>query len=158
MSDQGQESAKPHGGASRPTIDIIGPRVREIERFMEDLKPLFSKGDEPLPIKPRMDVAETSSGLELTFEAPGLEPGDLEITLLDGLLTVRGQKPCLCEPAEKHYCQVECGHGDFSWPLDLPPDARADGVTATLSKGLLTIVVPVGGAPEPRRIEVRGAD
>jgi HSP20 family protein len=157
MSDQTQDSAKSKAGQKRPFLDLISRRKRQIDRFMEEVAPLLADADAPIPARVPMDLIQTANGFELQVEAPGLEPGDIAVTVHDGRLTIQGEKACVCETENKKYCQIECGHGAFSRSIDLPEGANVDRIAASLGKGVLTVALPVGGEAEPRRIAVTAA-
>jgi HSP20 family protein len=146
------------GPSARPVVDVVGPRRREIDRLMQELSPLFADGDKPLPAHILLDVVETPDGLRLMAEVPGLEPGDLDVSVLNDVLTLHGRKSCdgACEGAKARLS--ECGHGEFTRTVELPTRADLDRITASLGKGVLTIQVPYGAQPQPRKIAVTETD
>jgi HSP20 family protein len=88
---------------------------------------------------PSLDVAETGDSLVVTLEVPGLERRDVEITLHDGLLTIKGEKRRAPE-ARYHHAERACGV--FVRTLRLPAAVDAARVTATVKNGLLTVTLP----------------
>ncbi len=88
---------------------------------------------------PSLDVAETTDSLVATLEVPGLERPDVEITLHDGLLTIKGEKRRAPE-ARYHHAERACGV--FIRTLRLPAAVDAARVTATVKNGLLTVTLP----------------
>jgi HSP20 family protein len=81
---------------ARPETFVFGPLQREIDRLFDD----FARGLAPLQgqiqglptLMPKMDVSETDKEIEITVEMPGLERKDVDITVEDDVLTVRGEK------------------------------------------------------------------
>jgi HSP20 family protein len=102
---------------------------------------------------PPMDLHETASEYVLTAEVPGLRQEDLRIHLQDSRLTVAGVRR---EPDRtcEQYHRVERGHGSFSRTFQLPHAVIAEGITADLRNGVLTVTCPKTADPEARRIEI----
>jgi HSP20 family protein len=79
--------------AARPEIGFFGTLQREVDRlfdeFSRDLTPLQQVANN---LVPRIDVAETDDAIEVSAELPGLERGDVDITLDDNVLTIRAEK------------------------------------------------------------------
>jgi len=101
---------------------------------------------------PAVDLCETATAFVLTAELPGLSRDQVEISLHEGRLTIRGRRDArvTCE----HYHQVERGHGEFARSFSLPPHVDASGISAELAAGVLTITVPKRTEPGPRRVDV----
>jgi HSP20 family protein len=130
----------------------------EIERVFEGFKPTLAEpawsGD---GFAPRLDVTQRDSELEVTAELPGVKPGDVEITLEGDMLTVRGEKKADAERKDAIGRVRERRWGSFSRTIRLPFEPPADKVEAHFMDGVLslTMKVPEGAAPKPRRIEVK---
>jgi HSP20 family protein len=143
--------------ATRPVFNVFGNLQREIDRLFEDFAPGLGAGRTLVDVKTRMDLAETKDGLELTVELPGLEEKDIDVSVSDGLLTVSGEKKVESERKEQNYHFVERSYGSFSRSIALPEGVKADQIKATMSKGVLTVMVPTPVKPEPKKIEVQAA-
>lgn len=142
---------------SRPVFSVFSSLQREIDRLFEDFTPTFATGRGLADVKAQMDLAETPEGLELTVELPGLEEKDVAVSVSDGLLTVSGEKRFESEKKDKNYHFVERSYGSFSRSIDLPAGVTADKIKATMSKGVLKVVIPTPAKPEPQKIEVKAA-
>lgn len=103
---------------------------------------------------PPIDVYETSDRYVLTAEVPGLAREQIDLALEDNRLTIRGARAG--EPAEgqRHYHQVERGHGAFSRTFEFADAIASDAITADLRDGVLTVTLPKR-SPSVRRIEVQ---
>ncbi|MEZ5287358.1 MAG: Hsp20/alpha crystallin family protein [Vicinamibacterales bacterium] len=101
---------------------------------------------------PAVDLCETESAFLLTAEVPGLSREQIDITLHEGRLTLRGRRDVRtsCE----HYLQLERGHGDFVRTFILPTHVDASRISADLADGVLTIQVPKVPEAGPRRVDV----
>jgi HSP20 family protein len=135
---------------------VFGSLQREIDRLFDDFAPTFAARDLG-QVRCRMDLAETKDGIELTVELPGMDEKDVQVSVADGLLTVSGEKKFETEQKDKNYRFVERGYGSFSRSIELPPGAKADDVRASLSKGVLKVIVPTPAKPEPKKIEIQAS-
>ncbi len=142
------------GAAAPARPSLFGTLQREIDRLFDDFAPSFTVARGEMPVRCKMDLAETKEGLELTVEVPGLEEKDVHVSVSDGQLTVSGEKRFEKEEKEKTYHFVERGYGSFSRAVSLPPGVKADDIKATLNKGVLKVTVPTPAKPEPKTIEV----
>jgi len=105
---------------------------------------------------PSVDVRETDKGLEVTAEIPGVEEKDIDVTLANGILTIRGEKKFERDQKESGYHLMERSYGSFSRSLPLPFDVDEKAVTAAFDKGVLKVSLPKSPQAESkvRRIAV----
>jgi HSP20 family protein len=101
---------------------------------------------------PAADLCETADAFIVTAELPGVPRQQIRIDVHDGHLTLQGRRDA--RVACEQYHQVERGHGEFSRSFRLPQSIMADKIEAELKDGVLTIVVPKGESPGPRRVTV----
>jgi len=103
---------------------------------------------------PPLDVAETKDEVIVTVELPGIDPSNVEVTLANGVLTIKGEKKH--ERKDERYHLIERTYGAFTRSLRLPVDVDEEKVKATYKDGVLKIVMPkVEKAKEKEiRIEV----
>lgn len=132
---------------------------REVDRIFDDFaRSVSSLADERgRGLVPSMDVAETDKEIEITAELPGLERKDVDITLEDDMLTIRGEKKLEAEEKEKNYHVNERSYGVFYRVLQLPPGIDPATVDASMSKGVLKIRIPKPAHSEAKKIEVKEA-
>ena len=133
----------------------------EMDRLLEDFgqslpTPAESKGGGFLV--PKIDVAETDAGLELTAELPGFEEKDVSLDIHEGVLTIKAEhsEERKEDDEKKKYHLVERRRGSFLRRLALPFEADPDKAEAHLENGLLKVSVPRLATPEkqPRSIPV----
>jgi HSP20 family protein len=100
------------------------------------------------------EVTDSEDSVEVTLEAPGLEPGDFEIEVHDDVLVVRGEKKVSRQETRGHYHVMERAYGRFERAIKLP--ARVDDITsrARYRRGVLTVWLPKIAAPRGRRISI----
>lgn len=138
--------------------DTFSTLQREIDRVFEE----FTRGWPSLGARdflPRTDVVERDDHIEITAELPGLEEKDVEVTLTDNILTVRGEKKAEREEKEGERRIVERSYGAFSRSIELPPGIGPDDIKASMAKGVLTVTLPkpAQAKPEAKKIEVKPA-
>ncbi|SCW87651.1 HSP20 family protein [Rhizobium mongolense subsp. loessense] len=90
---------------------------------------------------PAIDFAETDNAYELTAELPGIEANELDVTLTNGILTIKGEKQESKEQTEKEYFLSERRYGSFERSLQLPDGVDADKIDASFANGILKVVL-----------------
>ena len=106
---------------------------------------------------PRMDVSETDQAIEVTAELPGLQEKDVEVTLTDNILTIRGEKKAEKDETKKDYRLIERRHGSFSRRMELPAGVDPSRIDARVSNGVLTVTIPKAAPSIAKKIEVKAA-
>ena len=139
-----------HQGIDRLFSDFFGADFPRLAHFQWDGG--FS---------PSMDVTETDGQLEVTAELPGLDEEDVEVSLTDGVLTIKGEKKSETKEEDKdrsHY-RLERSYGSFRRSFQLPPEIDAEKVSASFDKGVLKIAIAKTEAARTatRKIEVKKA-
>ena len=114
---------------------------RMLKEFGNSLPPNFT-GHTGTHLAPLIDIRETDDGIQVTAELPGVADDDVEITLTDRVLTIKGEKKAESEKTEKDVHLVERSYGAFRRSLTLPFDADPEAVEASFEKGVLKIHVP----------------
>jgi HSP20 family protein len=102
-----------------------------------------------------MNVWTNEDGVLITAELPGIDAQDIDISVQDGALTLRGSR----EPDEVEegatYHRRERRYGRFTRVFDLPFAVEEDQVEATLNNGVLQISLPRSEADKPKKITVK---
>ncbi len=102
------------------------------------------------------ELEERDDEIIVRLEAPGLEPGDFDINVVDDLLLVRGEKRMEREQKRGKYHIMECAYGNFERTIPLPRAVDVSGVKARYRRGVLTVRLPIAESARVRRIEVQG--
>ncbi|MBN1584948.1 Hsp20/alpha crystallin family protein [Candidatus Uhrbacteria bacterium] len=100
-----------------------------------------------------VDVLETDGEIVIRSAIAGVRPEDLEVSVHNDLLTIRGQRKQVGETAEGRWLVRECHWGGFSRSLILPTEVDPDRIRAELKDGILTVRMPK--AVRDRKIKVQ---
>ncbi|HZD18222.1 MAG TPA: Hsp20/alpha crystallin family protein [Actinomycetota bacterium] len=104
---------------------------------------------------PAMDVYETDDKIVAKLELPGIEPGDVEVSVEDSTLTISGTRGFSQEVEEENYHRVERRYGSFTRAITLPQTADTEKVEAGFDKGLLTVEIPKVEKAKPKKVQVK---
>lgn len=131
------------------------------DRFWRDPFALFGELDRffgdfsPQSFQPSVDVIDEGKHVRVTAELPGLGKDDVEVTVHDGVLTLRGEKRSEQQSDEDGCYRLERYFGHFQRVLPLPPDVDPEQAEAKFDNGVLTVRFPkTAEASAPRRIQV----
>jgi HSP20 family protein len=91
---------------------------------------------------PRVDVTENDQEVKITAELPGLEEKDIDVSLSNDMLTLKGEKKAEQEDKGENYYRMERSYGSFQRSIQLPAEVDGDKVEATFKKGVLNITLP----------------
>lgn len=132
----------------------------QMDRLFEDTFSLFPSTQTRLQT-PRiwgldLDVSETDEAYIVKAAVPGITPDELEITLTNNVLTIKGDLEAAEEQEGEVFHMRELRYGSFSRSLTLPERVNADEVEAHVENGILTVLVPKSEESKPKRIPVGG--
>ena len=109
-----------------------------------------------LRYRPNTDIFESEDDVVVTADMPGVKPGDVDITLERGVLTIRGHVEPKA-PEGYRLIHAEYGVGDFERVFNLSEDIDQDRIEANLKHGVLSLELPKAAAAMPKKIEVKAA-
>jgi HSP20 family protein len=130
---------------------------REMDRLWESffeggLRRRTEEGGEWLPF---LDVAETKNELVVKAEVPGMEPKDIDISLSDGVLTIKGEKKQEKEEKEADYHLVERSYGAFTRSVRLPKEVQGEKISASYKDGILKVTLPKSEEAKKKEIKIK---
>ena len=105
--------------------------------------------------RPAVDIKEEENRFVILADVPGVDPKDIEITMEQGVLTLKGERVSDKEESHEDYTRVERVRGTFYRRFSLPDTADADHIEAKGKNGVLEIVLPKHEKVQPRRITVK---
>jgi HSP20 family protein len=130
---------------------------------VEDLFPRFVEGamDEAAPPAaswlPAAEGRLEDGNYIIQFVLPGVDPKEVQVSLMDNSLTIKGERKANHESTGKEYFVREVTYGAFQRSVMLPEGVDAAQVEAKYANGMLEVRVPAPRAATPRMIEVKAA-
>ena len=91
---------------------------------------------------PRSDASAKAECYEINMELPGVKLGDIEVSVHEHTLLIRGEKHTEREEKEQSYFFSEREYGAFQRSFRLPPDANTDAIEASFNDGVLNLQIP----------------
>lgn len=101
-----------------------------------------------------LDVYQTESDIVIKSTVAGITSDDIDITITNDMLTVKGTRSKDEEVRPEDYYYQECYWGPFSRSVILPADVEADRIKATLKNGILTIRLPKSEKVKTKKISI----
>lgn len=135
MSDiQGEVNRLFDGFLGRPTTSTTGTAMR--------------------PWAPVVDMHETKDEIVLNFEIPGVTDKDLSLSIMDDVLTLKGERALNRDSKDESVSHVERVYGKFERSVQLPMGVQADKVKATYRGGVLEVKLPKAEEVKPKAIKI----
>lgn len=135
--------------------------LRELEQLQRRVDRLLQNafGSERLPwrggVYPLLNISEDRDHMYVRAELPGVKAEDLEITIQDNNLILRGERKIATEEKQVNYHRRERESGFFRRVLALPARIQPDKVEATCKDGILTLKLAKPEEVKPRQIQVK---
>ncbi len=104
---------------------------------------------------PAVDIKEETDRFLITADLPGVDPKEIEITMDNGILTIKGERQSEARDEKQGYKRVERMSGAFYRRFSLPDTADADRIEAKGKDGVLEVTLPKHEKVLPRKIEVK---
>jgi len=151
-----------HRRPGRDPFGVLREMTSELDRvFDESFWPSFHwprrfTGLRTAGWAPEIDVFEKDNRLVTRIDLPGMKKDDVKIEVMDGYLTISGERKSEAEEKKDTYFRCEREYGSFYRAVPLPEGIRLEDITATFADGVLEVSVPLPAKVEakPRRIEI----
>ena len=147
-----QEIRKPMAGGTPVSRyrDPFAEMRSEMDRLFDTFlgrsffgRPAPSGSAEPATtLAPNVDIRENDKEIIVEAELPGIEEKDIQVTVRDGVLSLKGEKKSERDEKKDTYHMIERGFGSFERSFELPDSADQDQIKADFNKGVLRVVVP----------------
>ncbi len=118
----------------------------------------FLPAEESLPFTawtPACDIYETEKELVLKMELPEIERENVQVTVENNALTIRGERKLEEKVARENYHRIERSYGEFMRSFTLPTFVDGNRIVAEFKEGLLTVTLPKNEEVRPKQIEVK---
>lgn len=130
---------------------------RMFEDFWQDYPTVRTRG---LPdVRMHVDVEEKPKEYVISAELPGMDEKDIDITVSEGVLTIKGEKKTEDERDENNVHISERSYGSFRRSFRLPPEVSNEKIVANFDKGVLTVSVPKAPEAESpvRKVKIKSS-
>lgn len=144
------------GGMPAPIARLWNEVDTLFDRFFQDPWGMSLLGGWPGGF-PRIDLAESEDEVTVCAELPGVDPNDVEISVVGDTLTIRGEKRREKEEKDRSYHYEERQYGSFHRAIELPSSVDPDKVDASYKNGMLTVTVAKRPEAKPKKIPVKTA-
>lgn len=104
--------------------------------------------------QPAVDIREEENCYLITADVPGVNSKDIDVTLEDGVLSIKGERNTEKEVSEAGYRRRERTHGTFLRQFTLPDTVNANSISATARDGVLEVTIPKQEKPAAKKIAV----
>ncbi len=128
----------------------------QINRLFDDFwsEPSLAGGESFGGFSPQVDVTETDKEVKVCAEIPGVETKDLDVTVENGTLTIRGEKKYEREENERGQYRVERSYGSFERSIALPTEVDEAKAKAEFKNGVLRLTLPKKPGAQSRRKKI----
>ena len=140
--------------------DVWRP-TNELRRLQDEINSLFDfDGWDFAPglfdrnMAPALDMVENTDDFVVTVDLPGVSQENVDLSVADNVLTIKGEKTGDSESEDSNYYRKESWEGSFQRTVSLPQGVDADNVHAEMRDGVLSITLPKREEAKPRKINV----
>lgn len=127
----------------------------EMNRLFDTSLQRTGRGEIGRAFLPAIDVVEEKDSYLVKAELPGLAKEDVNVSLQDNYLTIKGEKKHETETKEANYYRCERSYGSFSRTVELPASVDAKKIDAHFKDGVLSVKLPKTEEAKPKQIEVK---
>ena len=130
---------------------ILGPESR----------PARTEGEQALTYgnwMPPVDIVEGKDRIKLNVELPGFKESQVNLTVENGMLTIKGERKFEKEDKEENYHRVERSYGTFVRSFTLPTSIDQNRIQADFSDGILHVEMPKREETRPKQIPIAGGN
>jgi len=107
---------------------------------------------------PAVDIKEEKDKFVLHADLPGVRPDETDVSMEDGVLTIKGKKKSEAITEKDGYKRVERTYGSFHRRFSLPDTANSEEISAKSKNGVLEIIIPKRPSAQPKKISVTSAE
>ncbi len=137
--------------------------IQDLFSIHNDMNRLFDHWSRParyraegenLDWMPVVDILEANGHVEIRAEMPGLSEQDVQVSVTDDVLTLKGEKTQKNEQDDQKYHRVERSYGRFQRSFTLPANLNPESIKAKFTNGVLTVSIPKAEEVQPKEIQI----
>ena len=143
--------------------DFRAEMDKMMERFFGDTATAASRTGFPSlttvgAVRPAIDITENDKAITLTAELPGMSEDEVDLSVSEGVLTLKGEKSVEQESKEDHSVVIERNYGSFYRSFPIPDRVDQNAIDAKFDKGVLKVTMPKkpGQETKDRKIKIGG--
>jgi HSP20 family protein len=138
---------------------------RDLRSLQDEVNRLFSmsfpRGGQDEVMRgawtPSVDIYEGKDEIVLEAELPGMKPEDVDVSIENNIITIRGERRFEKKDESDNYHRVERSYGSFTRSFTLPRNVVSDQAKADFSNGVLHVSLPKREEEKARKIQISGA-
>ena len=134
----------------------------EFDRLRTEINQLFDEPAFPVSqgiferaVSPRLDLLESDDHFTVVCDLPGVEQKNLDISIAQGVLTIKGQKTANKELKESKIYKNECMLGSFQRTISLPTMVNSEKIEGIFKNGVLKLTLPKREESKAKKIELK---
>ena len=141
--------------ATRPIQDLFSIHNEMSRLFDNWTRPArYRVEGQSLDWMPVVDILEADEHVEIRAEIPGLSEQDVQVSVTDDVLTLKGEKTQESEENDKKYHRVERSYGRFQRSFTLPANLNPEAIKAKFTNGVLAVSIPKVEKVKPKEIQI----
>ncbi len=103
---------------------------------------------------PAVNISENEKEVKVKAELPGLDPKDIELSIQNNTLILKGEKKMEEEEKKDNFHRIECSYGSFYRAIPLPSEIDDTKVSAKFKNGVLEVILPKKEGAQGKKIEI----
>lgn len=103
---------------------------------------------------PSVDISETDTAYLIKGEIPGVDKGDVKVSIENGMITMRGERKLEKEEKGKKFHRIERSYGSFVRSFRMPDDVDESAIKAEFKDGMISVTLPKSAKTKAKAIEV----
>ena len=126
---------------------------RAMDRVFDDFGRGWRSGEAELTFP--VDLSETENEVVVKAVLPGIKPEDVDISVSEGVLTVKGESKFEQKTEKENYYRQEIRYGSFHRSIPLPSRVNHEQADADFNDGVLTVTLPKAEEVRPKQIKIK---
>lgn len=139
----------------RSPLRDLARMEREMAEMFDRFWPGWPWSDRERPWAPAVDMIDQKDEIVLRADLPGVDEKDIDVTVRDSTLTIRGERKEEKEEKKEDYYYAERAYGAFSRSLEVPAGVEPDKIKATFKKGVLEVHLPKAKETKGRKVDIK---
>lgn len=140
-----------------PGVDLWGEPLATLRRIQDEINRTFNEPQGAQAEYPPLNVWRGEAAVIVTAEIPGVRLEDMELTVHQNTLTIKGRREPVAKEPEVSFHRRERVYGSFARTIALPFNVDSERVQAAAENGVLSITLPRPESERPRKIQISKA-